>query len=151
MEMIDYTGKLNNHKDYIKIIEMLELKTKYIKIVVIDGKKTNHIVDKFKDDIIKTDKVSEWWGTITKIKNNLYKINASKELFNYLREFETFTKYYPYGSNLKTHIRGEYSELTDFGIDDIAFYDKKDICLLCTTTHEGYIMINEKIINMNKK
>ena len=46
MEMIDYTGKLNNHKDYIKIIEMLEQKTKYIEIVLIDGKKTNHIVDK---------------------------------------------------------------------------------------------------------
>lgn len=37
--MVDYTGKLNKHKDYIKVLKKLELKTKYIEVVVIDEKK----------------------------------------------------------------------------------------------------------------
>lgn len=142
--MIDYTGKLNKHEDYIKILNKLELKTKYIKIVFVDGK--HDLVNKFKNDIIESDKVSQWWGTVTSKKHNLYKINASKELFIYLRKFETFTKHHKYGSDIKSLSYGDYSEVTDFGIDDIAFYDDKDNCLLCTTTHEGYIMIDEKNI-----
>ena len=40
---------------------------------------------------------------------------------------------------------GDRSETTDFGYDDIAFYDKDNRCLLNTTTHEGYIMIDDDL------
>ena len=96
-------------------------------------------MEEFKEDIILITRVSEWWGTITVASNKLIKIKYSKELFEYLRGFETFCKYYM--SN-----RGDRSEITNFGWDDIAFYNQKNEILLCTTTHEGYIMIKEDLI-----
>ena len=137
---MDYTGKLNNHKKYIKVLKRLEEKTKYIEIVLIDEKETNDLVEKFKQNIISIELVSSWWGTETEAKNKLVKINASKELFEYLQKFETFCKYYT------SIFRGDHSETTDFGYDDISFYNENDEMLLCTTTHEGYIMINEKLV-----
>lgn len=139
-KMVDYTGRLNKHEDYIKILNALELKSKYIEIVLIDEKKTNDLIESFRDSIILTKIVSKWWGTETRAKNKLIRLEASKELFKYLAQFETFCKYYVF------HDKGDYSEITNFGVDDIAFYDKKDIPLLYTTTHEGYILIQEDLI-----
>ena len=146
MNIIDYTGKLNNHEEYIKVLNKIESKCKYIEVVVIDGRKSNEIIDKFRDNILNIKKVSKWWGTQTRGSNYLYRINSSKEIFEYLRNFETFCKYYEYGSNNESLRRGDYCENTDFGLDDIAFYDKNNNCLLCTTTHEGYIAISDKIV-----
>ena len=115
MNIIDYTGKINNHEEYIKVLNKIESKCKYIEIVIIDGRKNNELVDEFSSDILDSKKVSEWWGTKTR------------------------------GSNNESLRRGDYCEITDFGLDDIAFYDKNANCLLCTTTHEGYIAISEKI------
>ena len=136
---MDYTGKLNEHEEYLKILKLLEEKTKYIEIVLIDEKETNDLVEKFKSDIVSSKIVSKWWGTQSVAKNRLVRINASKELFDYLQQFETFCKYHVSLQN------GEYSELTDFGCDDIAFYNESGEMMLSTITHEGYIMINEKI------
>lgn len=146
MDIIDYTGKLNNHEEYINVLDEIEIKCKYIEVVVINGRKSNELIDKFKDDILNIKKVSKWWGTQTRGSNYLYRINSSKEIFEYLRNFETFCKYYEYGSNNESLRRGDYSEITDFGLDDIAFYDNNNDCLLCTTTHEGYIAANKKIL-----
>ena len=146
MNIIDYTGKLNNHEEYINVLDKIEIKCKYIEVVVIGGRKSNELIDKFKDDILNIKKVSKWWGTQTRGSNYLYRINSSKEIFEYLRNFETFCKYYEYGSNNESLRRGDYSEITDFGLDDIAFYDNNNDCLLCTTTHEGYIAANKKIL-----
>lgn len=146
MNIIDYTGKLNNHEEYIKILEKIEDKCKYIEVVIIDKRKSNELVDAFSSDILEHKKVSEWWGTKTNAANNLYRIKVSKELFAYLSQYETFCKYYEYGTTPKSLSRGEYSEITDFGCDDIAFYDEKDEILLCTTTHEGYISISDEIV-----
>ena len=66
------------------------------------------------------------------------KIKATKELFNYLKNFETFCKF-------KTGYYGDYTEKTDFGINDIAFFDRNGEELLFTTTHEGYIDIREDL------
>lgn len=135
--MIDYTGKLNDHEQYINVLNALERKAKYIEIVLIDEKETNELVDKFKKDIVLVKRVSEWWGTITEAKNKLIRIKVTSELFEYLRTFETFCKYHI------SKTRGDYSEVTDFGYDDIAFYDENNNMLLCTTTHEGYITIKK--------
>jgi len=147
MDIVDYTGKLNNHETYINVLNKLEQKCKYIEIVVIDGRKSNELVDKFSEDILSITKVSKWWGTETRRTNYLYRINYSKELFEYMRQFETFCKYHECGSNKESLRRGDYSETTNFGIDDIAFYDKEDNYLLYTTTHEGYISINKQLIS----
>ena len=37
--MIDYTGKLNNHQQYIEILNKLETKSKYIEIVIVFKRK----------------------------------------------------------------------------------------------------------------
>ena len=137
--MIDYTGKLNTHNEYLEILNILKRKTNYIEIVLIDEKKTNDLVEKFKSDIISQKIVSSWWGTETVAKNKLIKIQVTDNLFEYLSNFETFCKYY------SNYIRGDYCETTDFGIDDIAFYNKNDNCLLCTTTHEGYISVSKNL------
>lgn len=146
MEIIDYTGKINNHEKYIEILDKIKEKCEYIEIVIINGRKNNELVNKFSKDILEQRKVCEWWGSKTCSKNNLYKIKTSNELFSYLMNYETFCKYYEYGSNQKSLSRGEYSEITNFGIDDIAFYDKNDNYILFTTTHEGYISISDNII-----
>mgnify|MGYP003474995305 CR=1 FL=1 len=146
MNIIDYTGKINNHEEYIKILDKIKPICKYIEIVVIDGKENNELVDKFSEYIIDTKKVSKWWGNETSIVNNLYKIRASEEFFDYLKKYETFCKYYEYGTTKESLTRGDYSEITNFGYDDIAFYDEFDNYLLFTTTHEGNIAINDKIL-----
>lgn len=145
INMIDYTGKLNDHEKYIEIINKIKIKCNYIEIVIIDGKKSNELVDNFSKDIIETKRVSSWWGTKTNKKNNLYKIKATNNLFDYLEKYETFCKYFEYGSNNESLKRGDYSLITDFGIDDIAFYDENDNYLLFTTTHEGYIAVNKEL------
>lgn len=59
--IVDYTGKLNNHEDYLNILNKLYCKCDYIEIVIINGKSKNELVLKFEKDIIDTKKVSEWW------------------------------------------------------------------------------------------
>ena len=45
--MIDYTGKINEHEKYLKVLKKLEDNTEYIEIVIIDGTETNKIVQTF--------------------------------------------------------------------------------------------------------
>lgn len=136
MNYIDYKGKLNNHKKYKEIINALEGKCNYIEIVSNVRTGTNELINQLKDDIIFEGKVSKWCGTTSKGKSYLYKIIASKKLFDLLRQYETFCKYY-------VSPNGDYSKTTDFGLDDIAFFDNIDKPLLYTTTHEGYITIRD--------
>lgn len=137
MNLLDYTGKLNNHNEYLKVIKKLENKCKYIEYVLINEDKTKFI-DKFKSFIISSELKNKWWGTKSSQKNKVYKIKSSNEIFKYLKQFETFCKYTT--SNI-----GDIAEDTGFGINDIAFFDDKDIPLLFTTTHEGYITIRDDL------
>lgn len=139
MNIIDYTGKINTHEEYIKMLKKLKEKCDYIEIVIIDEREDNELVREFKNDIIEKHKVSKWWGTETQAINNLYKIKSSDDLFKYLEKYETFCKYY-------VGKKGDTNETTDFGYDDIAFYDKENNYLLMTTTHEGYIAVNESLL-----
>ena len=36
MELVDYTGKLNSHNEYLQIINQLENKCKYIEYVLVN-------------------------------------------------------------------------------------------------------------------
>ncbi len=137
MKLVDYTGKLNNHNEYLQIIKQLENKCKYIEYVLIDEDETEFI-DKFESLIISSGLKNKWWGTKSSLKSKVYKIKSSKEIFKFLKQFETFCKY-------TISNKGDIAEDTDFGINDIAFFDDKDIPLLFTTTHEGYITIRDDL------
>lgn len=140
MNYIDYTGKLNTHEEYVAILDKLKSITSYIEIVIIDEKENNEITNNFSKDIIEKKKVSKWWGTETEDINNLYKIKSSNELFKFLKKYETFCKYIIKESKVDQQIN------TDFGYDDIAFYDGNNKLLLYTTTHECFITIIEDLI-----
>jgi len=137
VKLIDYTGKLNSHSEYLKVIKQLESKCKYIEYVLIDEDETRFI-EKFESFIILLELKNKWWGTKSSQKNKVYKIKSSDEIFEYLRHFETFCKY-------TISNNGDIVEDTDFGINDIAFFDDKDVPLLFTTTHEGYITIRDDL------
>lgn len=139
MKLVDYTGKLNSHGEYLNVLSFLEQKSSFIEYVLITDDYS--FVEKFKDDVILAKEKNKWWGTKSARKNKIYRIKASKNMFKYLKEFDTFCKY----SITKT---GDVSEETDFGINDIAFFDSKNsIPLLFTTTHEGYITIRDDLLN----
>ena len=149
MELTDYTGKLNDHESYLDILNKIDKKCEYIEVVILDERESNDLIEEFRNDIISVKKVKEWWGTeVDSLEpcNYLYQLKYSKRLYNYLSKFETFCKYFEYGTTKKSLEYGDYREITDFGMDDIAFYDQNGNYLLWTTTHEGYIMVNDKII-----
>lgn len=138
MKLIDYTGQLNNHNEYLKVIKQLEKKCKNIEYVLVDEDETKFI-DQFKNFIISSRYKNKWWGTKSSKKSKIYIIKSSKEIFNYLKQFETFCKYIILND-------GDIVEETQFGINDIAFFDDKEMPLLFTTTHEGYITIRDDLL-----
>ena len=135
--LVDHTGKLNNHNEYLQCIKQLENKCKYIEYVLLNEEELEFI-QRFENLIESIELKNKWWGTKSSQKNKVYKVKSSKEIFKYLRKFETFCKYTI--SNV-----GDTVEYTDFGINDIAFFDEKDVPLLFTTTHEGYITIRNDL------
>ena len=46
---------------------------------------------------------------------------------------------------------GDYVEITDFGYNDIAFFDDNNNILLRTNTHEGFVIVNEYIDKLYRK
>lgn len=137
MKLVDYTGKLNNHKEYLQIINQLENKCKHIEYVLVNEDETKFI-ENFENLIISSESKNKWWGTKSSHNNKVYKIKASHGIFKYLKQFETFCKY-------TVSDNGDIVEDTDFGINDIAFFDDKDMPLLFATTHEGYITIRDDL------
>lgn len=138
MELTDYTGKLNDHKEYLRILKLLENKCKYIEYVLVDDYDTR-MIEAFKDDVISMKLKNHWWGTKSSAKNQIYKLKSSPQIFKYLKQFETFCKYIISDT-------GDVSEDTDFGMNDIAFFDDNKMPLLFTTTHEGYITIRKDLL-----
>lgn len=128
---------LNEHSEYVNLLNIISKKAKSIEYVLVDDDDT-HLVDNFSDDIVFEKKTNAWWGTSTSQKCTLYRIKASKKLFTYLKNFNTFCI-------LITNEYGDTVQYTDFGINDIAFFDDKAEPMLFTTTHEGYISLRKDI------
>ena len=140
MKLVDYSGKINSHDEYLEILKKLEKKSQYIEYVLVDETDTKFI-DKFRNLIISMTSKNKWWGTKTRGRGRqVYKIKISKEIFQHLNKFETFCKY-------TVSIHGDIAESTDFGINDIAFFDDSEMPLLFTTTHEGYITIRNDLLS----
>ena len=139
--MIDYSEELKTHSDYVNIINKLETKTKKIEMVIIDGKSDNNFIKRIKNNIISKDKVSHWWENYTCKLNYKYVIKPSKKVFDILRDHENFLKIlFDNKGNVYDY------QITDFGIDDIAFFDEDKKPLLCTTIHEGKIYIRSDLL-----
>lgn len=137
MKFIDYTGKLNQHKEYLETLKCIENKCQYIEYVLVNEDEVTFI-NHFKDSIISVQSRKKWWGTKSSKKNKVYRLRSSKEIFKYLKSFETFCKYI-------VSENGDRVENNNFGINDIAFFDDNEKPLLFTTTHEGYILIREDL------
>lgn len=104
MELTDYTGKLNDHESYLDILNKIDKKCEYIEVVILDERESNDLIEEFRNDIISVKKVKEWWGTeVDSLEpcNYLYKLKYSKRLYKYLSKFETFCKYFEYGTTKK--------------------------------------------------
>lgn len=97
------------------------------------------MIEKHRDLILSLEFKNKWWGTKSSKKNKVYKMKATEDIFHYLKQFETFCKY-------TTSDNGDIVEETDFGINDIAFFDDNCLPLLFTTTHEGYITIRDDLV-----
>ena len=144
---VHYDGKLNNHEDYLKMLDILEKKSNYIGII-----DEHEITKKFKKDIFKVERSSSWWTEETSCVETIYYIKASSELFEFLRQYETFCKTIIY-KNKFFNYETLQGETTDFGVDDIAFFDSGDNILLATVTHEGFIYVAtdvDKEFQLNK-
>ena len=141
-ESVDYTGKLNNHEDYLKMLKVLEKKCEFIGIT-----DDHEIVDEFRKDIIGSEKSYDIWGIWTSYERIIYYIEASESLFEYLKKYETFSKYITGKIRIifNREETGDYVDLTNFGTSDIAFYDKEQNVLLRTNTHEGFVYARKDI------
>ena len=144
MKLIDYRNKLNTHDEYLKILEILRKKCEHIELIIIDGKDkySNPIVREFKDDIVLVKKDYCGYSTL----NDVVYIKATKNFFDYLTRYETFCKYY-YAHTKENNDSYDKCENTNFGYDDIVFFDKEGNVLLFTTTHECNISISEKLLD----
>ena len=140
MKLVDYTGRINNHDEYLEILNKLKKKSKYIEYVLVDENDIEFI-NTFKSLIMSMTYKNKWWGTKIRGKGRpVYKIRSSKEIFQYLNKFETFCKF-------NISIYGDIAESTNFGTNDIAFFDEQEKPLLFTTTHEGYITIRNDLFS----
>ena len=135
--VVDFTGKLNNHENYLKMLDILEKKCSFIGI-----SKNHKIIDIFNNFIISIEKSYTWWGIETSYLETLYYIKTSKELFNFLRKYDTFCKYIIGSFEM---MKSDEVVLTEFGQNDIAFFDDNEKILLRTNTHEGFIFVNKNI------
>lgn len=138
MKLIDYTGKLNSHQDYSRLLKYLQKKCRYIEYVLVDEEDTAFI-SAFESLVISSENKNKWYGTKSSRKSPVYRLKAAPEIFERLKKYETFCKYITGTKN------GDIPEITDFGINDIAFFDEKELPLLFTTTHEGYITVRDDL------
>ena len=142
-----FNGKLNNHEDYLKMLGILKNKCKFIGISCV-CEFDHELVKEFKNDIMCIEKSNTWWGFVTSYTAVLYYIKSSNELFDYLKKYETFTKYIFGNRNAKI---GDEVERTNFGYNDIAFFDENDQLLLKTITHEGDVLVSDSIDKLYNK
>ncbi len=131
---VEYDERLNNHTDYVKMLDILESKCSFIGIT-----NEHEIIEEFQKDIIKVEHSNEWWACITSYTETITFIKSSKELFNSLRKYDTFYK------NIVNELG--YTEIieTNFDLNDIAFYDSEENILLGTCTHEGFTTVTKEI------
>lgn len=130
-------------------------KCEYIKIVIIDGRKSNTLIDKFRADILEIKKVSKWWGTEIKGSNYLYKIKSSKEIFEYLKTNFIIDEYndciingdLERGIEVIQNIIENAIKYVDGQKIEISF-SEEDGCILVTIINNGCTLLDTDLTHM---
>ena len=153
---------LSNHEQYLEVLRALEEKTEYVEMDFIDPSvsriryellqnsdgeldfseysgvndedRNNEVINfAFENlEFIKKEYSDRWSGAFR------YVFKADRVFFEFLRKFESF--YINEITNNSFETRN-----TDFGCDDICFYDEDNNKLFYTTTHEGYGTASTKL------
>lgn len=146
MEGILKSYLFHTHEEYLSLLRILKDKTMYIQIVIIeyDGA-TGEILDLAKKHMqcIGRKRVKQWPGTQRKGKGALqYEFIAKKCFIEELEKYESFF------INETNEYGWDEVRTTDFGLDDIAFFDVQKEILFYTTTHEGYAFGREDLLSL---
>lgn len=76
MKLVDYTGRINSHGEYLEILKNLEKKSQFIEYVLVDETDTEFI-EKFRGLIVLMTSKNKWWGTETRGRGRqVYKIKS---------------------------------------------------------------------------
>ena len=140
--MLKLYPALNTHDEYLQMLAQLEKQTTQIEYALVDKNDTKFI-ELFTSDIVWKKETKQWWATTTSRKTQLYRVKASGKLFKALRKYETFFHYYV---SERCSGKADVWEETDFGLNDIAFFDNiHHEPLLYTTTHEGILCVSDAL------
>lgn len=129
--------RLTSHKQHLRLLDILEKRTRTIEIVQIcDEDLDEPLIKAAAPFLIKKERVNKWHGTRQGGRGSpKFTICADKAFFSHLRKYESFFR------SMTDENRFEYVRETDFGLDDIAFLDSGGTVLFYTTTHEGHAYI----------
>lgn len=134
---------IENHEQYLTLLKKLKDRTAYIVIVQVFRDKKDKLINHADSTmrLLEEKLADEWPGTKTYGGKNLQKVYAANdEFFDYLESFSSFF-FSHIGKNEEFIV-----ERTEFGVNDIAFYDIRKRCLFFTTTHEGYASLHENLL-----
>lgn len=129
--------RLTSHDQHLKLLDVLEKRTRTIEIVQIcDEDLDEPLIKAAMPFLIKKERVNKWHGTKQGGRGSpKFTISADKAFFKHLRKYEGFFQ------SMTDEDGIECVRTTDFGLDDIAFIDGGGTVLFYTTTHEGYAYI----------
>ncbi len=128
---------IENHDDYLMLLQVLKKKAKYVVIVQYDEQKEKdkHIIQAKKTlELIEKGYATAYFSTITAAPGNMKYVfkrpQNESDFFDYLKNFNTFF------------------DRKKFGIDDIGFLNGKMKVLAYTVTHEEMIGIDKDFWEM---
>lgn len=128
---------IENHDDYLMLLQALKKKAKYVVIVQYDEQKEKdkHIIQAKKTlELIEKGYATAYFSTITAAPGNMKYVfkrpQNESEFFDYLKSFDTFF------------------DRKKFGIDDIGFLNGRMKVLAYTVTHEGLTGIDKDFWEM---
>ena len=129
--------QLTSHKQYLRLLDVLEKRTRTIEIVQICGEDLDEpLIAAAMPFLIKQERVNKWHGTKQGGRGSpKFTIRADKAFFSHLRKYESFFQ------SMTDEDGIECVRATDFGLNDISFIDGGGAVLFYTTTHEGYAYI----------
>lgn len=125
---------IENHDDYLKLLQALKKKAKYIVIIQYE-EPSRHIIQANKTlKLIEKGYTTAYFSTVTgrpgKMKYVFKRPENESEFFEYLKGFDTFF------------------DRDKFGIDDIGFLNGRMKVLAYTITHEGLTGIDKDFWEM---
>ena len=128
---------IENHDDYLMLLQVLKKKAKYVVIVQYDEQKEKdkHIIQAKKTlELIEKGYATAYFSTITAAPGNMKYVfkrpQNESDFFDYLKSFNTFF------------------DRKKFGIDDIGFLNGRMKVLAYTVTHEGLTGIDKDFWEM---